>query len=399
MPSPATPAAGSAAGAALPFTDIAGTPFVDEIVWLADMGITTGCAPSLFCPDATRSRAVRWRRSWPARWTCRRPRPTTSLTTTAPPTRTTSTASRRPASPPAAATPTSAPTDPVTRAAAGQLPGARPGPGGDQHRLLHRRRRQCPRGRDQPHRRRRHHHRLRARPLLPQRHRHPPGAGRLLLSRIRSLKAPDPSVLFRTRPHRHRLPAHVDPASLIACRPADLRLDRDVDLTCGCDRLRRSHRRPRRMPSPDMSSPTVHAEMLAEHADDAVDSRRAACPHPMANAGRPVEQRAPPAGRRSIAGLPNGLRREVFGYLPYWTRRRRPDGEPRLRPRFDDRVLLGWCAGERDARQDVQRSADHRLGGLELGRHDGCHLRGTCARRQGRPDRHDDGLGRRLRAT
>ena len=34
----------------LPFTDIAGTPFVDEIVWLADMGITTGCAPSLFCP-------------------------------------------------------------------------------------------------------------------------------------------------------------------------------------------------------------------------------------------------------------------------------------------------------------------------------------------------------------
>ena len=57
----------------------------------------------------TRSRAVRWRRSWPARWTCRRPRPITSLTTTAPPTRTTSTASRRPASPPAAATPTSAP--------------------------------------------------------------------------------------------------------------------------------------------------------------------------------------------------------------------------------------------------------------------------------------------------
>jgi len=37
-------------GSGLPFTDIAGTPFVDEIVWLADMGITTGCAPSLFCP-------------------------------------------------------------------------------------------------------------------------------------------------------------------------------------------------------------------------------------------------------------------------------------------------------------------------------------------------------------
>jgi hypothetical protein len=34
----------------LPFTDIAGTPFVDEIVWLADTGITTGCRPNLFCP-------------------------------------------------------------------------------------------------------------------------------------------------------------------------------------------------------------------------------------------------------------------------------------------------------------------------------------------------------------
>jgi len=37
-------------GDPLPFTDIAGSAFVDEIVWLADQGITTGCSATRFCP-------------------------------------------------------------------------------------------------------------------------------------------------------------------------------------------------------------------------------------------------------------------------------------------------------------------------------------------------------------
>jgi hypothetical protein len=34
----------------LPFSDIAGSAFVDEIIWLADQGITTGCSATRFCP-------------------------------------------------------------------------------------------------------------------------------------------------------------------------------------------------------------------------------------------------------------------------------------------------------------------------------------------------------------
>jgi hypothetical protein len=34
----------------LPFTDIASSAFVSEIIWLADAGITTGCTATLFCP-------------------------------------------------------------------------------------------------------------------------------------------------------------------------------------------------------------------------------------------------------------------------------------------------------------------------------------------------------------
>jgi hypothetical protein len=33
-----------------PFTDIAGTPFEDDIVWLWEQGITTGCTATKFCP-------------------------------------------------------------------------------------------------------------------------------------------------------------------------------------------------------------------------------------------------------------------------------------------------------------------------------------------------------------
>jgi hypothetical protein len=34
----------------LPFTDIADSAFLDEIIWLADEGITTGCTATRFCP-------------------------------------------------------------------------------------------------------------------------------------------------------------------------------------------------------------------------------------------------------------------------------------------------------------------------------------------------------------
>jgi hypothetical protein len=34
----------------LPFTDIANSAFVSEIIWLADAGITTGCTDTEFCP-------------------------------------------------------------------------------------------------------------------------------------------------------------------------------------------------------------------------------------------------------------------------------------------------------------------------------------------------------------
>jgi S-layer family protein len=36
--------------APMPFTDIGGSAFVDEIIWLADQGITTGCSATRFCP-------------------------------------------------------------------------------------------------------------------------------------------------------------------------------------------------------------------------------------------------------------------------------------------------------------------------------------------------------------
>jgi hypothetical protein len=34
-----------------PFTDIDGSTFYDDIAWLADSGITKGCSPTLFCPN------------------------------------------------------------------------------------------------------------------------------------------------------------------------------------------------------------------------------------------------------------------------------------------------------------------------------------------------------------
>lgn len=46
LPAPVAPAIGG-------FTDIGGSAFVDDIVWLVDNGITNGCAETRFCPRAT----------------------------------------------------------------------------------------------------------------------------------------------------------------------------------------------------------------------------------------------------------------------------------------------------------------------------------------------------------
>jgi hypothetical protein len=47
----------SAAGFGLPFSDIAGSIFRNDIVWLLDSGITAGCAPGKYCPTAPVTRA------------------------------------------------------------------------------------------------------------------------------------------------------------------------------------------------------------------------------------------------------------------------------------------------------------------------------------------------------
>ena len=68
---------------------------------------------------------------------------------------------------------------------------------------------------------------------------------------------------------------------------------------------------------PDL--PTVHAEMLAEHANDDLQFTPGDAPAPLnpqsTGGGTTAVE---PAGTGGIGGLPNGLRREVFGYLPYW---------------------------------------------------------------------------------
>jgi spore germination protein YaaH len=78
--------------------------------------------------------------------------------------------------------------------------------------------------------------------------------------------------------------------------------------------------------SDDPLQPSVHAEMLAEHADDTIEFKPGAAPSVQ------LEREAEPDMAGTIAGLdgdvtaqqlsvtrlPNGLRKEVFGFLPYW---------------------------------------------------------------------------------
>jgi spore germination protein YaaH len=67
------------------------------------------------------------------------------------------------------------------------------------------------------------------------------------------------------------------------------------------------------------SPPTAHAEMLAEHAGDTIEFIPGASPAPMSVTTGGGTTSSEVGGQGSIAGLPNGLRREVFGYLPYWS--------------------------------------------------------------------------------
>jgi spore germination protein YaaH len=75
-----------------------------------------------------------------------------------------------------------------------------------------------------------------------------------------------------------------------------------------------------------MEETSVHAEMLAEHADDALRFTPGGAPSVLLSPSGTVRMAgaavAPDGGamtaQLSAAGLPNGLRKEVFGFLPYW---------------------------------------------------------------------------------
>ncbi len=63
---------------------------------------------------------------------------------------------------------------------------------------------------------------------------------------------------------------------------------------------------------------SVHAEMLAAHEADVIAFTPGAVPSVGPGAGGQVTVDASTAGASGVVGLPNGLFRDVFGYLPYW---------------------------------------------------------------------------------
>jgi spore germination protein YaaH len=80
-------------------------------------------------------------------------------------------------------------------------------------------------------------------------------------------------------------------------------------------------------PMPDeLLQPSVHAEMLAAHAADSLDFEPGGAPTvPLDRGGEGgmTAVTSDPDGslttqQLTVAGLPNGLRKEVFGFLPYW---------------------------------------------------------------------------------
>jgi spore germination protein YaaH len=85
----------------------------------------------------------------------------------------------------------------------------------------------------------------------------------------------------------------------------------------------------------ELYQPSAHAEMLAEHADDTVDFEPGGRPSVLLDpraqpplAGATAEPDSTFSAQAlsdeglsaelSVASLPNGLRKEVFGFLPYW---------------------------------------------------------------------------------
>ena len=69
--------------------------------------------------------------------------------------------------------------------------------------------------------------------------------------------------------------------------------------------------------------PSVHAEMLADHAADALEFERGEAPTILLTdrgapqmAGTAVEPMESVTAQVTTAGLPNGLRKQVFGFLP-----------------------------------------------------------------------------------
>jgi spore germination protein YaaH/uncharacterized protein YraI len=84
---------------------------------------------------------------------------------------------------------------------------------------------------------------------------------------------------------------------------------------------------PALQPMPDeLAQPSVHAEMLAAHAADTLDFKPGAAPTvALERPGDTDLSRATAemdgglaTQELSVAELPNGLRKEVFGFLPYW---------------------------------------------------------------------------------
>ena len=74
-------------------------------------------------------------------------------------------------------------------------------------------------------------------------------------------------------------------------------------------------------PTPEaaVERPTVHGEMLEEHALEPVTFTEGETPAALSSEDSRVTTDGPGTTQGGIGGLPNGLFREVFGYLPYWT--------------------------------------------------------------------------------
>ncbi len=71
--------------------------------------------------------------------------------------------------------------------------------------------------------------------------------------------------------------------------------------------------------APEISTaPSVHAEMLAEHAADASTFAPGTAPQPIVAPTQEGGTVTVEGGVGGVAALPNGLSHEVFGYLPYW---------------------------------------------------------------------------------